>query len=268
MPTGWTNQNNTGYTGFLPNAKIDQGGGSTNTVMSNGFPMPYWFTAGSKNTPYPGVSALFNLLQNPGQTDSNILNRNLLANTRGTQASQTAAAGRGAMSGFGANSPGFSALQAAIGQAGQNREASIYQDEARRREDLLRSDLMDLLGGLIIGPEVQTYGANKGVSVGQMQAKAQKQGAAFGGLGTLIGLIGAAAASSCATAEELYGVDSEDTAMARLYMGTMAEPETRRAYGTGRELAARVKADPELRAKVQPIFDGFVREARAVFGRK
>lgn len=240
--------------------------GGTNTTTSTaagptaGFPLPYWFTAGAKNTPYPGLDSLFRLVQNPGQTDSNILNRTLLANTRGTQQQQTAAQGRMAASGFG-NSGLGAALQAAIGQAGQNRESGIYQDEARRREDLLRNDL-GFLYDFFIQPELTTYGANKGVSVAQSAQKAQKQGAAMGAIGTILGAI-----AGCATAEELYGVDAEDTAYARLYMGTMASPETRAAYGTGQPLAERVRRDPELRAKVKPIFDGFVQEAKAVFGR-
>ena len=237
------------------------GGGGSSAAKPPAGALPYWFNYGDKYTPYPGTDKLMNLLANPGQTNSDILNRSLLANTRGTQQQQTAARGRMAASGFG-NSGLGEALQAAIGQAGQNRETGIYQDDARRREDLLRQDLGFYLDA-IINPELATYGANKGVSVAQSAQKSPKQAA---GIGAGAGLLGMLALAFCATAEELYGEDADETTYARLYMGTMASPETRAAYGTGRELADRVKSDPALRAEVKPIFDGFVREARAVYG--
>lgn len=234
--------------------------GNRAPASSGGSGLPYWFTYGDKNTQYPGIDSLMNLLKNPGQTDTLMLNRALSANARGTQSAQTAAQGNLARSGYGGAGLG-QALQAAIGQAGQNRQSGIYADEARRREDLLRSDLSDLLYRFTVGPEVTTYGANKGVSVAQDQAKKQSTGAAIGaGAGLLAALIPLFA---CRTAEELYGVDAEETAYARFYMGVMADPETREKYGTGAELAERVRRDPALRAKVKPIFDTFVEEARS-----
>ena len=210
---------------------------------------------------YPGVggeNGLMALLSNPGQTDSAMFNRSLSANSRGTQNTMDAARGNAARSGFG--SSGLSAaLQAAIGQAGTNQAGGLYAEEARRKEDLRRQDL-ELMKRFFVDPKLAMYGAQKGVSIAGDQAKQQKQGAYAGGAAALAG--GLIAAFACRTAEELYGVDAEDTKYARYYMGKMAEPETREAYGTGAELAARVKADPELRAKVKPIFDGFVAEAR------
>lgn len=234
------------------------GGGGSKPATPTGPGLPYWFNYGSKDTQYPGVDSLMQLLQNPGQTDTLMLNRALLANSRGTQGQQDAARGSLASKGFGSSGVG-QALQAAIGQAGQNRESDIYANEARRREELKRSDL-GFLYDFIVGPEVSTYGANKGVSIADSQRKSQNTGAAVGaGAGLLAALIPLFA---CRTAEELYGAEAEETRLARFYMGVMADPETRAAYGTGSELAERVRHDPKLRAEVKPIFDTFVAEAR------
>lgn len=255
-PGGYSSQdyNNPYPAGTDPNRNKESG-------LAYGLPWQLRSTYGA----YPGVggeNGLMALLANPGQTDSTLFNRSLSANSRGTQSSLDAARGNAARSGFGGS--GLSAaLQAAIGQAGTNQQGALYANEARRKEDLRRQDLESLYQ-FFVRPKIDMYGAQKGVSIAGDQAKQQKQGAYAGGAAALAG--GLIAAFACRTAEELYGVDAEDTAYARYYMGKMAEPETREAYGTGAELAARVKADPELRAKVKPIFDGFVAEARQALG--
>lgn len=244
--------NNLYPAGTDPNRNKDNG-------LAYGLPFQLRSTWGA----YPGVNAVNNILANPGQTDSLMVNRALAQSARGTQASQDSARASLARSGFG-NSGLGAALQAAIAGQGSDQRANILTQEARRREDLMRSDLMDFLGRFYVDPKVQMYGANKGVQIANQQAATQKRGAEVGGAAALAGAL--IAAFACRTAEELYGVDADETKLARYYMGKMADDKTREAYGTGGALAERVKADPALRAKVKPIFDTFVEEARTALG--
>ena len=145
--------------------------------------LPYWLR--STQGGYAGVggdNGLMALLQNPGQTDSLMLNRNLAANSRGTMASQDQARASTARSGFGGSGLA-AALQAAIGQAGQNQQGQIYADESRRREDLRRMDLQSLYQ-FFVQPKLDMYGTRKGAEVAREAAAAQKKGALYGALGT------------------------------------------------------------------------------------
>jgi len=208
-------------------------------------------------------SSLLDLLNNPGQTDSTLFNQSLAANSQGTNQRLDAARGQFSRSGLG-NSGLSAAMQQAIQGAGLNNASRLTAEEARRKEDLKRRDLQ-MLYDFIINPEVQKYGADKGVSVGNAQASAQRSGANAQAGASLIGSL-AGAFGGCYTADELYGEDTVNAALSRWYMAKYADDDTYDMYQLGaRDLAARVKADPALRAKVKPIFDHFVEVAKGDF---
>ena len=227
----------------------------TDTRMNKN--MPSWMQDYWSGRAIPGYAGINELLTNPGKTDQLMVNRMISSNARGTQQQQAASQAQFARSGFGGSGLG-AAMQSAIANRGMDRQSDIYAQEARRREDLKREDLANIYPAYI-NPYMQAYGADRGVSVANDQNKTSKKAAIIGGLAA----VAAGAAAACKTAEELYGVDAEETMYARYYMGNMADEKTKHLYGTGSELAERVKDDPKLRAKIRPIFDTFVEEAKA-----
>ena len=209
----------------------------------------------------PGARTLFDILNNPGQTDSALFNQSIASNARTTNQRLDASRGSYARSGM-QNSGLAAAMQGAITGAGENQKAKLTAEEARRREDLKRQDLQ-LLYQFILEPEMQRYAADKGVSLGQSQAKAQ-QNASYAG--SAASLIGSLASAFCHVADELYGRGSEDSILSRYYMVKFADDATFDAYSEGsKNLAERIKADSELRVEVKNIFDHYVDVAKQDF---
>lgn len=211
----------------------------------------------------PGARTLYDILDNPGQTDATMFNRGITANARQTQRNVDATKASYARSGLGGSSLAKAMMGAAQG-AGADREADMRAVEARRKEDLKRQDLQ-LLYQFILEPSMQRYAAERGVSLGQSQLSAQKTGAGLGALGSIIGGLAMGGVFGCFAADELYGADSTEAALARVYMIKYADDETRRIYNpeSSKVLAARIRRDPALRAEVKPIFDSFVEHVRA-----
>jgi hypothetical protein len=213
----------------------------------------------------PGAKTLYDILGNPGQTDSRLFNMGLASNARNTQLRQDEARGTYARSGL-QNSGLAMAMNQAIGSAGQNREAKMQAEEARRKEDLKRQDLQ-LLYQFILEPSMQRYAADRGVSLAQSQSKDTKNAAYAGSAAALIGGL---AAAFCHVADELYGYASEKAMLSRYYMARFADDETLDLYNgvSSRKMADRIKTDRSLRAEVAPIFDNFVEVAKGDFPRR
>lgn len=209
-----------------------------------------------------GFNNLLDILNNPGKTDDALFNQSLAASGRNTGAALDANRARFARSGLG-NSGLAMALDNAIRASGANREAGIRATEARRREDLRRSDLSTFLKGFVLDPNLARYANDRGIGAAQDAAKSQEKAATVGAVGSLIGAL---AAAFCWTADELYGKGSEEAALSRWYMVMHADRDTLDAYKSGgRDLAQRIKVNPRLRAQAKRVFDSFVARAREDF---
>lgn len=86
------------------------------------------------------MSTLMEILQSGGQTDPRLMNQQITSIDRGTQGAQMTARGNLAAGGLQGSRLG-EALQAAIGQAGEERQAGLQADEAQRMEQRKRDDL-------------------------------------------------------------------------------------------------------------------------------
>jgi hypothetical protein len=205
-----------------------------------------------------GVSSLLDLINNPGQTDYGLFNRGIRDIGRGTESSLANSRNTFASRGLG-NSSLAMAFQKAISGAGANREQAARENEARRREDLRRQDT-DLLHKFILRPNIERYGIDRGISASEGASKDQRNASLTGSAASLVGSL---ASAFCHTADELYGVGSEEATLARVYMVNHASPETYRMYAKGsKDLAERIKTDPEAREKAREAFDEFVDTAR------
>lgn len=207
----------------------------------------------------PGIRNLFDLLNNPGQTDQYSLKKQLASSSRDSANRLASTQGRFARQGQGGGSLA-KAMQESIKNAGLNNAARITNEDARAREGLRRDD-SNLLDQYVQRPSLELYGADKGISLANAQsAKQQKQSAYAAGAA----LIGTLAASFCDTADELYGRGSDESILARLYMNKHADDETYDEYSKeSKNLASRIRKDKDLRAEVKPIFDSFVKRAKA-----
>lgn len=255
-PGGYSSQNyyNQYPAGTDPNRNKEYG-------LAYGLPWQLRSTYGA----YPGVNTLMDILSNPGKTDSTLFNMSIADNARNTQYQQDSSKASLGRSGFGGSGLG-AALQAAIGQAGANQAGKLTAEEARRREDLMRSDL-DLLNQYFVNPKLSMYGANKGVEINNANRKQAQQGAAIGGTASLMAALIPIMAAACHTADELYGKGSKEAFAARAFMAYEADPETIKMYdhqGGSVRLAERIRHNPELRKEVRGIFDGFVDRGKTI----
>lgn len=131
-----------------------------------------------------GLGTLQAILASQGRTDPALFNRDLAQLAFGNQSAQRNVAGSLAASGLG-GSIGGQALQAAVGQAGQERLSQRRAEETNLAEARKRQDL-GLLMELIINPALTAQATRLGVSKGNNSGNA----AGIGALGSLLGGIG------------------------------------------------------------------------------
>jgi len=127
-----------------------------------------------------GFRNLLDIIKSQGRTDPRLFNEQLLSIRRGTEAAQGQTGESMAATGMDQSGVG-QAIQAAIGQGGENRVAAATAQEQAAAEQRKRQDLMLLLQ-LIIGPQLQKRSQDLGVSQlesAQSAAQAQQQAAMF-----------------------------------------------------------------------------------------
>ena len=114
----------------------------------------------------PGVANqnLMDILMSGGATDPRLMNQQVAGIDRGTQGAQMTARGNLAAGGLQGSRLG-EALQAAIGQAGEERQAGLQADEAQRMEQRKRDDLALFLQ-VYLQPMLEQYA----IKTGQYQA--------------------------------------------------------------------------------------------------
>lgn len=161
---------------------LDAQRASNNSRLASSDWMGYPFPRGNMALG-SGFRNLLDIIRSQGRTDPRLFNEQLMSIRRGTEASQGQAAESMAASGMDQSGVG-QAIQAAIGQGGENRVASATANEQALSEDRKRKDLMLLLH-LIIGPQLQKRGQDLGVS--QLEsatsaAQAQQQAEMFASL--------------------------------------------------------------------------------------
>ena len=213
-----------------------------------------------------GIDRITEMLTNPGKLDPRLRLRQEQSIMRGTAAQQQRVARRAARRGM-AGSQVSEAINAALGAAGQGQLADLNANEARLQEQLRRQDIATGLGALqnfFVSPALTAYGTERGVDVSQAGINLGvnqlnfQQGQATNKLiqdivKNIVGGMG------CWVAREIYGADNPKWLVARDYILNHASDELRDAYLTnGPALAARVKADPSLKAELKPIFDNFI----------
>lgn len=144
--------------------------------------------AGAAGLPV-GFANLIQILQGQGKTDPMALNQNLADISRTGQGAQQDLRGQLAGQGLGRSGVG-AALQAAIGQGTADRRAGAQAQETQTAEARKRQDI-ELMINALVGPALQGYGIEKGVSIGQQQLNQQKSAAdqqlLVGLLGSLFG---------------------------------------------------------------------------------
>lgn len=138
-----------------------------------------------------GIKSLLDTINNPGQTDSALFNQSLASNSKDTNQQVDALRGDFSRRGLGGSSLAAAFQQATMG-AGSNRQAALTAQEARRREELRRSDL-DMLYKFILQPNMARYANDRGVAsnegIANSAQKSQTTAAGIGALGTLIGAL-------------------------------------------------------------------------------
>ena len=134
-----------------------------------------------------GLSTLNEILFNQGKTDPAAFNRDLLANSRNTEAQQQAVRGSAASRGL-QNSGANNAIEAAVGAAGADREGAMRANETQLAEQRKRDDLMLMLQ-LIINPSLTGSGIAAGSEAQFAQMNQQNKGAEIGGLASILASI-------------------------------------------------------------------------------
>lgn len=120
-----------------------------------------------------GMRNLLDLINNPGKTDSRMLNADLAQAGNQTQQQSASLLARMARSGLGNSGVGMAVGQAVRG-AGGRRAGALMTEEARRREALRRSDT-NLIDQYIQQPSLAIYGADRGVALGMNQMNQQNK---------------------------------------------------------------------------------------------
>jgi hypothetical protein len=132
-----------------------------------------------------GLSTLVENLLSQGKTDPRAMNMQLADISRGTQSERDVTGGELARRGL-TGSMGGAALQAAIGQAGQNRRAGAIAKETQIAEERKRADLDQLLR-MIIQPSIDYAGIGAGLSAQNRQADQQQKAAQWAAIASLLG---------------------------------------------------------------------------------
>lgn len=122
-----------------------------------------------------GLQNLMDILSSQGRTDPKLLNRNLTANARDTEAQQQQQRGYAASRGV-QNAGVTDAITAAIGAAGADRASGIHAQDAAVAEQRRRQDLQLLLD-LIIKPGIDYSAIDAGQYNARQDADARRQGA-------------------------------------------------------------------------------------------
>lgn len=104
-------------------------------------------------------ASLNELIGRKGATDPGLMNQQLGAINRGTQAQQGQIAGQMANRGLSGSGLGM-ALQAAVGQGGLDRRAGLMNQEAQQQEQRRRQDLA-LFYEMVMGPQLDSLGMRK-----------------------------------------------------------------------------------------------------------
>jgi hypothetical protein len=208
-----------------------------------------------------GLANLLQNLGNQGRIDPRQFNRQLVDIQRGTQVGGDAIRGEAARNGL-QNSGLAQALLAANNQGGENRRAGAIAQNEAQAADRNRADIDQMLATLI-QPGIDYAAIGAGQYQARQQSDQQKQAAKQAQIGQLVGMF--ATLMGCWVAAELYGGWWEPrTMLARIYMNFMAPADLREAYmRDGEALAEAVKHNPDLRASLLPVFDGFAQDALA-----
>lgn len=204
-----------------------------------------------------GYGSLAQMLATQGHIDPRVMSNNLRINARQTQ--QTANTARANLGARGWGNLGLGqALQGAIQQGGSNAAANIrYKDSsdayARQQGNL------GLLKDLVVDPR-RDYAAMAAGQYGNDQHNAtQKKSAITSAVAAIV------AALLCKVAKELYGNGSKKFEDARHYMVHAAPAGMATSYLLhGDELAAAVRTDPAVRARMTPVFDEYARRGAAM----
>ena len=125
------------------------------------------------------------ILFNRGRTDRTAFNRDLRGIQRDTEAERQAFAGQGVSQGFQPGTSGArSAIDAAIGQTGLDREAAARANETELAEKRQREDIMAALE-FFIKPGIQTAGIAASRDLGFSAQNSQERAALIGAIGQL-----------------------------------------------------------------------------------
>lgn len=205
-----------------------------------------------------GLNNLYQMLMSQGRVDPRLLASAQASNSRSTTQQQDQARGRFSASGLG-NSGLSAAIQAAIGSSGANRSANLnYQDISdsygRNQQNL------GLMNMLIQQPQLGYSNLRQNQFQFNRQIDQQREAARAALFGQIIGAVGTAAGAQggCWVAESIFGVDAIETEMARYYVNVLASDSLREAYmEDGRELAAEVRSNDEMKNALRPIFLSF-----------
>lgn len=211
---------------------------------------------GGNSTITQGQQNLAGIIGGQGASDPRLLNRMMTNIDRGTEGQQQALGARLAQGGLQGSGIG-AALQAAIGQGGQNRRVAAQEREIMTQESRKRNDLGLILQQLI-NPQMQGIGQQIGMDQFNSNLAQQNKAASM----ALVGDLAGAAIPLCWVARAVYGEDDMRWLFARHYVLNIGPGWFKRLYRKyGERLGAFVKKHPAVRAAVKPIFDRFVRRA-------
>jgi hypothetical protein len=141
-----------------------------------------------------GFAQLGDILGREGRTAPQFFERQLRGIERGTESALQSQAQRSAQQGF--RGPGQDAILQAIRSAGAQQQGDVRAREAMMAEQRQRSDLSNLLGGLVISPLTSLTGAEFGAPMAPREPSMLETvlgglGGAAGGAGSIMTGIGA-----------------------------------------------------------------------------